>query len=483
MKTLAERIKEAQDALVTKKDELVIATKSLEANPDDESLLHQVEELTSQVEKSTASINALTKAEAALADRARTQAANGEVNAPAVISARQKSADEEGMIWKMGAVNLIAYAQKKTVEQVMAERYKGNTALAAAIDYVHKTAVNPAMTTVAGWAQELVQNDVRGFLDTLKTISVAAALASRSQSVSFDGFNSITMPRRNPRAANQRHEPAWVGEAGYIPLTQFSFGSTVMSRFKLAAITTFSREIAERSTPQIEGLLRAALSEAYAEVLDDALLSAGAAVANVRPAGLLAGVTVAAGTAGGGDDAVRADVKAMITSLMATRGGVRPVLMVNDLDRLSLAMMTSPMSDPIFAGELASGRLLGIDIISSANVPQGTAIAVDAAAFASAFDAPQFDVSDVATVVEANADGAAPTHAGTAGAHAGAIGTAGQVPLDGGIPVNGGVGAANAGFTARSLWQTYSLGIRMVAPTSWALLRPGSVAAVNTLTW
>jgi HK97 family phage major capsid protein len=480
MKTLAERIQEAQTALVAKKDELVLATKSLEANPDDESLLHQVEELTNQVEKSTASISALTKAEAALADRAK--AATTEVNAPAVISARQKSADEDGIIWKMGAINLIAYAQKKTVEQVLAERYKGNNALAAAIDYVQKTAVAPAMTTVAGWAQELVQNDVRGFLDTLKTTSVAAALASRSLRLNFDGYNSITVPRRNPRAANARHEPAWVGEAGAIPLTQFSFGSAVLSRYKLAAITTFSKEIAERSTPQIESLLRAALSEAYAEVLDDALLSASAAVANVRPAGLLAGLTVGTGDATGGEDSVRADIKTMIGALMATRAGVRPVLMINDMDRLTLGMMTTALSEPLFP-ELSNGRLLSLEVVSSANVPQGTAVAVDAAAFASAFDAPMFDVSDVATVVEANADGTAPTMAGVAGSHPGAIGTIGQVPLDGGIPVGGAAGAAQAGYTARSLWQTYSLGIRMVAPTSWALLRPGSVSALNTLKW
>ena len=480
MKSLADRIKEAQAALVAKKDELVASTKSLEANPDDASLLNEVEELTGQVEKSTASINALLKAEAALADRARNAEANAE--APAVISHRQKSADEDGIMWKMGAAQLIAYAQRKSVHEVVAERYTGNNALPAVIDYVQKTAVNPATTSTAGWAAELVQNDVRGFLDTLKTNSVAAAIAGKSQQLSFGGYNSITVPRRN-QGTSVPTEPAWVGEAGAIPLSQFSFGSATINRYKLAAITTFSKEIAERSTPQIEGLLRSALSEAYAEVLDSAFLSNVAAVQGVRPAGILSGVTVAAGAVGGGDDAVRADIKTLISALMATRGGVRPVLIVNDLDRLSVSMMTSPMSEPVFAGELAGGRLLGIEIISSANVPRGTVIAIDAAALATAFDAPMFDVSDVASVVEANAVATAPSMAGTAGAQPGAIGTAGQVPVNSGIPVSGAAGAASTGYTARSLWQTYSLGIRMIAPTSWALLRPGSVAGLNNLSW
>ena len=57
------------------------------------------------------------------------------------------------------------------------------------------------MTTTAGWAQELVQDSTQGFLDTLKTTSVAAALASKSQNLNFGGYNSITIPRRNPLGA------------------------------------------------------------------------------------------------------------------------------------------------------------------------------------------------------------------------------------------------------------------------------------------
>jgi hypothetical protein len=126
--------------------------------------------------------------------------------------------------------------------------------------------------------------------------------------------------------------------------------------------------------------------------------------------------------------------------------------------------------------------LLGLDVISSMHVPAGRLILVDAAALATAFDAPTFDVSDVATVVEANADGTAPTMAGT-DATPGAVGTAGQVPVGSGIKVEGNAGASSTGYTARSLWQTYSLGIRMVAPTSWSMLRPNAVETIASTTW
>jgi HK97 family phage major capsid protein len=474
--SIAERITAADAELVALKDQLVEATKSLEAAPEEESLLVQVEELTGKVESKQKSVDALKKAESALAARATP------IGAPAVIVDMKKDAKGDGdLLWKMAAAQFIAYSQRKDVHQVIEERYKGHNALPAAIDYVQKTAVNPAMTSTLSWAQELVQTDTQGFLNTLRTVSVAAELASRSLRLSFGGYDSITVPMRNPLGATLS-EPAWVGEAGAIPLTQFQFGSAKINRYKLAAISTFTKEIAERSTPQIEGLLRDALTESYAQVLDAALLSNGAAVVGIRPAGLLAGVTAVAGTAGGGEAAVIADMKAAITAMTNQRLGARPVLIIPTANRLSLSLMMNPLGQRAFADEVAAGRLLGIEVISSQHVPANTAILIDAATFATAFDTPMFDVSDVATVVEANADATPPTMANSG--VAGAAGTPGQVAVNGGIKVSGTTGTGSAGYTARSLWQTYSVGIRMIAPTSWNLMRgAGAVHVTNTLTW
>jgi HK97 family phage major capsid protein len=475
--SISEKIQSAESELVSLKDQLVEATKSLEAAPDEEVLLASVEELTNRVEKADKTLAAFKKAESALAARA--------VAAPAIIKsgnrAEPKSAGD--VMFKHATAKVVAYIERKSVDQVIEERYGDANYVKETYDYVSKSAVNPAMTTDAAWAGALVAEDTRGFIDSLKDVSVAAALAGRATRLDFGGFNSIKVPVRNPLAATLS-EPAWVGEAGAIPLTSFSFGSITINRYKLAAITTMSREIVERSTPSIESLVRAGLQEAYAEVLDTALLSAGAAVAGVRPAGLLNGVTLIAGTAGGGEDAIRGDIMAAVSAMTAARVGSRPVLLINNLDRLSTSMMTSALSDYLFRDELASGFLLGIPVIASANVPQHTMVLVDAANLALAFDAPMFDVSDVATVVEANANGTAPTMAATAAQPAiGAVGTAGQVPVNSGIAVSGSTGAAAAGYTARSLWQTYSVGIRMVAPTSWAVMLAGSVQASDTTTW
>jgi hypothetical protein len=156
------------------------------------------------------------------------------------------------------------------------------------------------------------------------------------------------------------------------------------------------------------------------------------------------------------------------------------VLLVNSQDALSVGLMQTALGEFLFRDEMNGGRMLGIEVIKSLNVTKGQAIVVDAAALATAFDGTEFDVSDVATVVEADADGTAPTHATGA---AGAVGTAGQVPRDGGIPVSGGSGAAAAGATARSLWQTWSVGVRAIQPVSWGFMQPGATVHLSALTW
>ena len=475
---LQDRIVAADAELVSLKDALVEATKSLEAAPEEEALLIEGEELSAKVEKQANTTQALKNAEAALAARAERAVA-----APAQVQARHMKSAPEGLLFKHATAKFIAFAERKSVGEVMAERYADEVdAVKASYDHIQKTAVSPADTTTAGWAAELVQSDVQGFLDTLKTTSVAAALASKSQSLNFGGYQSITVPRRNPLSAAPT-EPAWVGEGGVIPLTQFSFGSAVINRYKLAAITTMTKEITERSTPAIEGILRSALSEAYSVVLDNALLSQTAAVAGIRPGGLRNGITTAAGNATGGSASLIADLKGMLGYMQTNRTGSRPVLLMNNQTRLSVAMLQSSLSEFLYRDEIAQGRLLGMEVVSSDHVPAGVVMMVDADALVTAFDAPTFDVSDVATVTEANPDTTAPTQASTGAADAKC--TAGQVEPDNGQHVthDGVARVAGAGYTARSLWQTYSVGIRMIAPTSWAMLRPNSLVERTAVTW
>lgn len=474
MSNLNEKIQTADEDLLRQKDALVESTTLLEASPDDESLLNEVEELSNKVEKATNTLTALKKAESALASKAES------VKAPTIIKAAHLgNPDVKDLMFKHATAKFIAFAKKQSVDQVLEERYSDKDYVKTTFDYVAKTAVQPAMTTTSGWAAELVQDSTQGFLDNLKTTSVAAALAATSQNLNFGGYNSITIPRRNPLGAMPT-EPAWVGEAGAIPLTQYDFGAETINRYKLAAITTMSREIAERSTPAIEGLLRSALSESYSVVLDNALLSTLNKVEGVRPAGMRYNIETAAGAAGGGSDAMITDLKDMLGYLVANRTGSRPVLIMNSVTKLNVSMLQSSLGEFLYRDEIAQNRLLGMQVISSDNVPASVCVMVDADAFVSAFDTPMFDVSDVATVAQNNANGTAPTMAGDA---AGDVGTAGEVIPNGGAEIAGSTGDAYVGTTSRSLWQTYSLGIRMVAPTSWAMLRANAIVQRTAITW
>jgi HK97 family phage major capsid protein len=461
--------------------------KALEADDADEAvLMPQVEELTGQledlrpeVEASEKKLNALKQAENALAARARPAAS------PAIIKShpRVKPGTQPGDLFvKMALVKAISYATRRPDAEVMEERYGDNDALKAVFEIQRKAAVPVADTTTTGWAAELVQTDMQGFLDILTATSVGAALATRSMMLNFGGFSSITVPRMNDMGIPQT-EPAWVGEGGVIPLQRFSFGSTTISRTKLASIVPMTNELIQQSTPSAEQIIRRGMQEAYSIMLDTAMLSATAAVAGVRPAGLLAGVVVANGSvAGAGYENVVADIKGMMGELALARLGRRPVLIVNDEDYIGIGMLLNPLGQMPFRDELNGGRLLGIEVVHSANVTKGTAIMVDASVLTTAFDGPEFAVSEQATLTMADAGAAAPTQAGTDGTP-GAVGTVGQVPPDSGIKVVGNTGNSTTGYVAQSLFQTYSTAIRGIWPTAWSLLRPGAVAARDQLSW
>jgi hypothetical protein len=265
-----------------------------------------------------------------------------------------------------------------------------------------------------------------------------------------------------------------------------------------SVISTFTRELADRSTPAIEAVIRQAILDDTAIELDTAMFDNNVAVAGVRPAGLLdttaPGYAGAAGTgtAGGGPDAVIGDIQTMLSAMVTAGVGSRPVLFLNSQDAMSVGMMQTPLGEMMFATDLAAGRVLGVEVVKSLNMPKGKAIMVDASNIAVAIDPTQFSVSEMATIVEADADDTtAPTMAGDASGSSkpGGIATgvnAGLVPQDGGIPVSGGAGAARGTAPVpevRSLWQTFSVGIRAVTPLSWAVMRPGSVQSTKTLTW
>ena len=370
-----------------------------------------------------------------------------------------------------------AYIDKRPLEIVAEEIFRGDAAAIA----IARAATGVADSTTAGWAAELVRSDGRALLATdIAPMSVWAGLAAAGTPLRFNGAPAITVPSvSNFQTAL---EPAWVGEAGVIPVVKGTMTSQRITRNKLAGIIPITKELERTSDPAAVEVMRRLLRQATSNLLDRSLLDALPAVAGVRPAGLLNNVTTSAGASGGGVNALIADLKTMVAAMQTAHvGSSQVVLLVNSATALSLGLLVNPLGQVPSIINTAGGTVAGMKVISSPLVPSGYCIMVDAQYFYSAFDDVEIDVSEQATVTVADAGAAAPTQAMD---NAGALGTAKQVLPDRGIHVAGGVtGAATVGAQAISLWQTWSLGIRLVWPAGYAVTMAGAVQAVTAITW
>ncbi len=313
----------------------------------------------------------------------------------------------------------------------------------------------PAMTTVTGWAAELVQQIYTAPMELLFPKAIATRLAAKGLTLNFGRAGRIIIPTRSrtPTIAG-----SFVGEGQPIPVRQGAFTSQTLTPKKLAVITTFTKEMADHSIPAIEGILRDAIQTDTTVALDSILIDANPAT-TVRPPGLLNGVTVTTATAGGGLAALIGDIKALVSALVAsTYGNIRvPVFLMNPGDVLS-ASLASAVNTGIFPfrDEVARGTLNSIPIIDSATVPVKTMILIDAADFVIVGgEAPRIDLSDQATLHFEDTS-----------------------PLD---LVAGSPGTVAA--PQKSLFQTDSIALRMIMPMNWVQRRTGTIVYTQSVTW
>ena len=171
----------------------------------------------------------------------------------------------------------------------------------------------------------------------------------------------------------------------------------------------------------------------------------------------------------------------LFSAMTSANLGSKPALIMHPDRVLGLSTVTIASGEFLFRDEVRSGYLLGVPLIVSANCATDVVYIVDTSSFASANDTPDFNVSDQATLTMANADGTAPTQADDGAT--GALGTAEEVQPGAGIHTHMADTTANAGYEARSMFQTYSHALRMILPTTWGMIRPDAVAAVNSVSW
>jgi len=293
-------------------------------------------------------------------------------------------------------------------------------------------------------------------MELLMPASVYPGLAARGLRMNFGRAGVIQIPTR---ASTPTIAGSFVAEGAPIPVRQGAFSAQTFTPKKMAVISSFTREIAEHSNPQIEGVIRNAIQEDTSVALDTVLLDATAA-STTRPAGLRSGVTVITATAGGGFTALVADLKALVGALITgSSGNLRnPVWIMNPIQQLAIATTQNAGGDFPFQAEINNNRFMGYPIVLSSTVTAGMVLLVDAADFvAIEGGAPRFDASDQATIHLED-----------------------TTPL---AITSGAQGSAVAATPVRSLWQTDSMALRMIMDVNWGMRRTGVVAWTQSVTW
>lgn len=466
--SLARRIQDSEQRLVALKDQLTEHMKTVDDTNVSDAQVEVTHELTAKLAQEEKGLSALRDAERHLA---ATTTANPQGDGggnelvtrngsglPRPFAVPAQKVPPQDYVWRTLVCQVKAHVQKKPIMQVLKETYGDDEPTRAVMGTITRAAALPADTLTSGWASNLVETSIQDFFGALMPASIYPQLAAKGGRFTFGRAGIVSMPTR---ATTPTIAGSFVAQGAPIPVRQGAFTSVVLTPKKMGVISTFTREIAEHSTPAIEGLIRQAIVEDTGVSIDTVLLDANPAT-TTRPAGLKNGVAAITATAGAGMAAVVGDLRALTSALISsTSGNLRaPVWILNPGDVLAIALTPAVAGggEFPFKAELAAGTLLGYPVIQSTTMAADTMMLLDAADFVTATgDEPRFDVSDQALLHMED-----------------------TVPLQ---IVTGAQGSGVVASPARSLWQTDTIGVRMLLDCNWALRRTGVVAWTQTMTW
>ncbi len=436
MKTLSQRIEDAQNDLVAKRDRLA------ELNAADTLDLDAIEALNAEVETAERTVAALKTSEQRIGINAGQERATAPA-APAVarrpLGFPQRELTGLDLLTRRALVHACALYSGTPIDKVLDERYPGHDATAA----ITRATAPLATTGNSGFVAELVQSTWAGFLDALRGKSIYPVMRDRGYGVSFDAAGTAYLPQLTAGGANG----SFFAEGSPIRVGRITVAAPTFTSRKMGVIIPFSREAAKRATPALESVIRRAIIDDTAATLDSVLLDATAGD-TIRPAGLLNGVAAVAPGYGGGDHvAVKEDFKALLKPFIDANGADGITVIMNPAQGLSISLMDGPTNNAGWFSEIAKR----VAIVESTHATAGRLVAVRSSDFATALgDMPEFEVSNQATI---HMEDASPAEIVAAGPTAAA-------------PV-------------RSFFQTDSMGVRMVMDVSWKMARSGMVQWID----
>ncbi len=324
---------------------------------------------------------------------------------------------------------------------------------------VMRASVAGATTTGSGWADQLVQQEVRDFIEMLRPLSVLSRFPAGT-TLDFDGFGSIKIPRMTSGTPG-----GFIAEGGAIPVKAGAFDSITLTPSKLGVITVATREVLARSTPALETLLRDSMLRDTAIVLDRRFLSSQAAGSGA-PAGLFHSTNAdaaltASNTSNAADDAI-ADLKGLLQAMFTANVPMNNLVwLMHSSKKLELMNLRSATGAFYFRDELIGGTLYGYPVLDSSvfdfGVNNGGASNIRTVALV-----------DASMLVRAN--GVAPT-----------IMLSQEATLHMDDAPNADLAVPTSGV--RSLYQTDSTALRLTWETTWRTRHTAAVQRVDNINW
>jgi hypothetical protein len=202
------------------------------------------------------------------------------------------------------------------------------------VELIIRAATSPATTTGGGWANSLASTALADFIASMGPAYAGAALLTLGLQLQFSRATAIMVPGMIAEA----NKVGFVGESQPIPVQQFSTAGLLLDPRSFKVITTFTPEIFQHSTPTIESLVRAVLTESVGLALDAALLDATAGDAN-RPPGLRYGIAaLPASTDSNKSVAMAEDIGTLATAVAAVAGNTAIVFIAAPAQAVALRL-------------------------------------------------------------------------------------------------------------------------------------------------
>jgi len=305
-----------------------------------------------------------------------------------------------------------------------------------------KTAVAGGGTGSGEWGAELVQSDARytgDFIEYLYSKTV------------FDSLPLRPVPARvHIKGQDGAATGYWVGESKAINVSKIDTSTVELTPLKVAAMAVCSKELVMDSDPSAEMLIRDSIAEASAQRVDSTFFSTTAASNGVSPAGILNGVS-AKFSEGPTAAELRDDVAALYADFITAKNASGLVFVTTPSLAKAISLMVNALGQTEFPGLNASGgTLLGDPVYTGDNVGTGDLILMKPSDIWKIGDSGiEMSMSDTATIEQNDApQGASDTPT-----------------------------AASA--TLMSLWQTESVGFKVVRRINYAKRRSGAVSYIG----